>query len=314
MRKWLLWGMLGVLSVGSLAGCGAQNTEKEEQHGISIVTTLFPQYDFARNIVGDDSQIKLLLTPGMESHSYEPTAADIIAINQADVFIYTGADMEAWAEKVLDSLDSDVTVIDLSQYVVLDLEDEHEEHEEEEEEHVHTYDPHIWTSPKNAILMTEGICEILVELDSENEELYRQNCAEYVTQLEVLSASFEELAKESQGANFVFGGRFAFHYLFRDYGWNYVAAYNGCSTETEPSTKKIAEMVDYINENDINVVYYEELTEPTVAKSISEATGTEMLLLHSCHNVTQEELQEGVSYISLMEQNLENLRAGLSKQ
>lgn len=297
--------MAGTLMTFTFAGCGSEKEYKQEQEeGISIVTTLFPQYDFAREIMGDDSQIKLLLTPGTESHSYEPTAADIIAINKADVFIYTGPEMEVWAATVLDSLDSDVTVIDLSQYVTL----EKEEHEHEEEEH--DYDPHIWTSPKNAILMTQAICDTLVELDEANKEVYESNCASYIERLEELEAKFADFAEDTAGETFIFGGRFAFQYLFEEYGWNHMAAYTGCSTETEPSTKKITQIVDYINENDINVVYYEELTEPTVAKSISESTETDMLLLHSCHNVTQEELEAGVSYISLMEQNLEHLKAG----
>lgn len=313
-NKFIYLGALGCAAAFLFGGCAKQEQQKEAD-GISIVTTLFPQYDFAREIVGDSDQITLLLTPGMESHSYEPTPADIIAINKADLFLYTGEDMEPWVEQVLDSLDEDVKVVDLSEYVTLDKEEEHgeEEHEHEEEGHTHTYDPHIWTSPKNAIAMTQAICDAIVSLDEENVARYEENCRNYKEELEELDASFAELASQDcVHDTLVFGGRFAFHYLFRDYGWNEIAAYEGCSTETEPSTKKIAEIIDYINENDINVVYYEELTEPTVAKSISEATGAKMLLLHSCHNVTQEELDEGVSYLSLMQQNLKNIEEGLS--
>lgn len=304
-------GMMGLL----LGGCAKQE-QSEGEGGLSIVTTLFPQYDFAKEIVGDVGQVTLLLTPGMESHSYEPTPADIIAINKADLFIYTGADMEPWVEQVLDSLDKDVMVIDLSEYVTLDREEEsdEDEHDTEEHSHTHTYDPHIWTSPENAILMVTAIRDAINLLDEENVKIYSRNCTNYVMELNELDKSFRELSEEDNVHNtLVFGGRFAFHYLFRDFGWDYISAYDGCSTETEPSTKKIAQIIDYINENDINVVYYEELTEPTVAKSISEATGAQMLLLHSCHNVTQEELDEGVSYITLMQQNLENIRKGLSE-
>ncbi len=284
---------------------------KSDNKNLSVVTTLFPQYDFAKEVAGDTANVTLLLTPGMESHSYEPTPADVIAINGADLFIYTGAEMEPWVPELLNSLDSHVTVLDISKNIPLDQESHDNEDHHTGDGHIHNYDPHIWTSPKNAKIMVSTIETALSKINPQQQDYYEENATCYQSTLSSLDSDLEEVVKQSDKHTLVFGGRFAFHYLTRDYGLSYLSPYDSCSSETEPSVKTITSIIDYIKENNVPVIFYEELTTPTVAKVISEDTGAQMLLLHSCHNVTKQELENHVTYESLMRQNIENIRKGL---
>lgn len=309
-----------------ITGCSPAKTEQSisdstitEDGKISIVTTLFPQYDFARQIAGDKANVVMLLPAGVESHSYEPTPEDIIRINSSDLFIYTGQYMEPWAQRIIDGISNKaVVVLDASENITLDKVEEHEhehaaeqENDSEHEEHVHEFDPHIWTDPNNAIIMVDNIVSSLCKVDSANEEYYKKNAADYIAKLGELDKEFKEIVKNGSRKEIIFGGRFAFYYFTKQYGLDYEAAYDSCSTETEPSIKVVAELIDEIKEEKFPVIYYEELTTPKVAKSISDETGAKMLLLHSCHNVSKDEFQNGVTYLSLMEQNAENLKEGL---
>ncbi|WP_455714792.1 metal ABC transporter substrate-binding protein [Anaerosporobacter sp.] len=317
------------ITVLLLVGCSKANTtdSKETQSDstskIKVVTTLFPQYDFANQIGKDAVEVKMLLKPGVESHTYEPAPSDIIEINKADIFLYTGDEMEPWVAKILDSLDSDVMIVDLSKNITLDKvedhdhehEDEehlHEEEEEHDEDHVHSYDPHIWTNPLNAKVMVEDITEALSEVDESNKENFENNAKEYMDSLDKLDQDIREVVKQAKRKEVVFGGRFAFHNFFEEYGLDYVSAYDSCSAETEPSAKVIATIIDKVNEDEIPVVFYEELANPKVAESIASATGAKTLLLHSCHNVSTDDYKNGSTYLSLMYQNLENLKEALN--
>ena len=301
-------------------GCKNEKSAPESER-LSIVATMFPQYDFCREICAGTADITLLLPPGVESHSYDPTPADILKIVNCDVFIYTGPEMETWAQSILAGVGSDVTVIDLSQCVELiadchddDCEDEHDEdhdHEHEHHGHHHTYDPHIWTSPKNAESMTRRITETLCVLSPENSNLYLENCESYCGKLDGLDSEFMNISENAVSRTIVFGGKFSFGYFTEQYGFDWTAAYDSCSHESEPSVGKVAELIDYVRENNVSAVYYEELTNPTVARTIAREGGAEIRLLHSCHNVSKDELDSGVTYLSIMENNVKNLREGL---
>lgn len=324
-----------------LSGCSESSQEEttSDSDKIQIVTTLFPQYDFARQIAGDKADVALLLPPGMESHSYEPTPADIIKINKADLFIYTGESMEQWAHKIIESVDNDqVYVLDVSKEISLltpNSDDDHDHETEadhdhdheteadhdhdhdsdiegdehsEEDGHYHAYDPHIWTSPVNAKIMVNNILEALCEVDPENADYYKANAEAYQLQLDELNAEFEEVVANAKRDTIYHSGRFAMQYLVKQYGINYVSA----PFEAEPSAALVAQMISEIKANQIPVIYYEELITPKIAQMISEETGAEMLLLHSCHNVSKEDFNNGVTYVSLMQQNVENLRVGLN--
>ena len=311
-----------------LVGCDTDSKMGSVSDKLQIVTTLFPQYDFARVIGGDKVDVTLLLPAGMESHSYEPTPADIIKINKADLFIYTGESMEQWAHSIIESVDSnEVYVLDVSKNVPLlapnstvednhDHEGENHDHDAEVEVghdhsegdgHNHTYDPHIWTSPKNAMIMVNNILEALCEVDPENADYYKDNANAYLAELEELDHELEDVVTNAKRDTIYHGGRFAMQYLTNQYGIHYVSA----PFEAEPSAALVAQMIKEIKEQNIPVIYYEELVDPKISQMISDETGAKMLLLHSCHNVSKEDFNNGVTYLSLMKQNVENLKVGL---
>lgn len=298
-----------------MTSCASDSSGFSDDSGkIKISATLFPQYDFARQIAGDKAEITLILPSGMDSHSYEPTPSDIININKSDLFIYTGEYLESWANDIVGDIDTDKThVLDVSSGIQLVKEDDEHHHDDEDEEgHHHEYDPHIWTSPVIAMQMADNIAEALCETDSVNSDYYKQNAENYKKQLQELDSEFREIVADGKRNTIYFGGKFALYYFTQEYGLDYVSAFDSCSGETEPSAKVMSEMISSIKENNIPVIYYEEIAEPTVANMIADETGAKPLLFHSCHNVTPEDFRNGVTYIDLMKQNAVNLREGLS--
>ena len=313
-----------------LTGCAAAKEEPAVQNiksdKIQIVATLFPQYDFARQIAGDKADVTLLLPPGVESHSYEPTPSDIIKINKSDLFLYTGKNMEVWSQKIIDGVKdagSRSIVLDVTEGINLsktaDIEAElksrgaiMDEEAESENEHAHFYDPHVWTDPLLAKIMVASIKDALCSIDPDNAEYYQKNAADYSSRLDQLDAEFKGIVSSGKRNEIIFGSRFALYYFAKQYGLNYEAAFDSCSSETEPSAKTVAGLIEKIREDKIPVIYYAEIEEPKIAKSISDETGAKMLLFHSCHNITKKELEEGATYLSLMEQNARNLKEGLN--
>lgn len=301
-----------------LAGCSTPNsnpTQNPDSAKISIVTTLFPHYDFARQVAGEKADITLLLPPGTESHAYEPSPADIITINQSDLFIYTGENMEVWADSIIKGVWNDsVTILDVSQGVQLKgPEDNHEGHghAEDEDVHIHEFDPHIWTSPVIAKAMVQSIADSLSAIDPDNADYYSGNAEAYLKELNKLDGTFRQVIAEGARDEIFFGGRFALLYFVEEYGLSYEAAFDSCSAETEPSAAVIAHMIDEINENNVKYLFHEELTDPRVARSIASETGSELLLFHSVHNLSKDEFESGETYLSLMYMNAENLAKGL---
>ena len=298
----------------SISACG--RLEKRNPDKLFIVTTLFPQYDFARHIAGDKAEVKLLLSPGLEAHSYDPTPADIVDINESDLFIYTGDEMEAWVADIIKSLENEVNVLDVSSGIDLVKEDAEEEaynHEaHNHKEHEHIYDPHIWTSPINAMIMVEDILDELIRIDSDNEDYYRENADKYLKELEQLDKDIREVVENAQIKTIFFADKFAMYYFVNEYGLDYISAYDSCSAETEPSARLVADIIDEVRECNANTIFYAELSNHKAADTISEETGRKALLLHSCHNVSKKEFKSGVTYLSLMRQNLENLKVGLN--
>lgn len=315
LKRIIYIAMLTAVMLG-LTSCSGNEKEKDTDK-LAIVTTLFPDYDFARQIAGDKADVTLLLDPGVEAHDYDPSPADIIAINESDLFIYTGDNMEQWAKSIIDSLDKDsVTVVDASEGITLvkSTEEIHDDNAGEADEHSHEYDPHIWTSPKNAITMVNTILEAIVKKDPKNEDYYRKNADNYIGELRELDAEFKEIVEKAEYKTIYFGGRFALIYFAQDYGLGYMAAFDSCSSETEPSAKLVTNIIDAMKKSGSSVVYYEELTDPKAAEAIADETGGTTLLLHSCHNVSAEDFKNGATYVSLMKQNAENLKIGLGEK
>lgn len=327
--------LISVLLICSLflSGCGKTNAvpEKAESDSdkLTVIATLFPQYDFAREIAGDKADITLLLPPGMESHSFEPTPGDIIGIQNADIFLYTGDEMEPWVSGIVENIEESPIVTDLSQGIALckdehDHEHEHEheeeEHEEEGEEtvqtlshegHSHEYDPHIWTSPVNTMHMVKSIEQSFIKADPANEDYYHQNAQAYLEKLEALHEKFQTIVAQGNQDTIYVGSRFSLLYFMEEYGLHYVAAYDSCEEEADPSIKRVVSMIDEMKEHNVKAIYYEELIEPYIAETIGEAAQAEPLLFHSCHNLSKDELEAGETYLSLMEQNAINLEKGL---
>lgn len=292
------------ISLFFLTGCSPAPTESEN---LKVVATLFPQYDFARTIGGDKVDVSLLLKPGTDSHSYEPTGADIIEISNSDIFIYTGKSMEAWAQTILDSVsNSDLNVLDVSDGIEIATVNS------SEHEHAHNvYDPHIWTDPQNAKIICKNILDSFIKADPENTDYYTQNAEKLFSELDLLDKDFELFFSEGENKKMIFGGKFALYYFAKRYNVEYEAAYDSCGTQSEPSPGKIAHLIDEIKSKNLKAVFYAELTAPTVAETIAKETGAKPLLFHSCHNVSNEDFKNGETYISLMRKNLENLKQGM---
>jgi len=300
---------LFIISALLTAGCSAESVSSTGLDGggkIVIVSTIFPPFDFARNIAGDRAEISLLLPPSSDSHSYEPSPRDIIKIREADIFLYIGGASDEWTESVF-SGDDNVIAVRLIDSVSL-LEDDHFHGIR----YFSKYDEHIWTSPRNAVLMTLAITDALCSADPENAEFYRSNAADYIARLEALDDTFQEITSSASRNTVVIADRFAFRYLTEEYGLEYFAAFPGCAEQTEPSAQTLAFLIEKIREEEIPAVFYGELSDMRTANSISRETGAEPLLLHSCHTLSRELFDAGLGYIELMEANAEALRKALN--
>lgn len=311
MKK--LFGILLMLVLILCAsGCGTEPAEP--QSGLDIVTTVFPAYDFARQIAGERAQVTLLLPPGAEAHSFEPTAKDMARIQSAGLFFRNGGESEAWAEKLLDSGDS---IRSLAMLECVDaLEEELSEgmqssHEEREEEEGPEYDEHVWTSPKNAVRICEALCDELCAIDPEGESFYRENLRTYSAKLQALDAAFRQVVNEGRFHTVIFADRFPVRYFVEEYGLTYFAAFPGCAEDTEPSARTVAFLIDRVREEGLPSVFYIEFSNEKMADMICEDTGCVKLLFHSCHNVSADELRSGVGYLDLMQKNLEALKEAL---
>lgn len=311
--------LAGMMLLGGLSGCSAP---AEQEEGLSVVATIFPQYDFARQVMGGDDNLTMLLRPGQEVHSYEPTPQDIIAIQNCDLFIYVGGESDAWIEDVLDGMDtSNMVILSLMDVVdpleedtenVLENPEEHDHQEDGTHLHEEEYDEHVWTSPKNAMLITQAICDALCEIDPDNAGQYQANTADYLTQLEALDAAFREVIGDAQRDTLFFGDRFPLLYFVREYGLNYYAAFPGCASETEPSAATVARLIDLVREEEAPVVYQIELSNGNIARSIADSSGARVETFYTCHNITADDFNAGETYLSLMQRNVESLKEALN--
>lgn len=353
VRDFLLAGslILGMM----LTGCGMSGQQTEQNGGkeqnkvenekISVVATIFPQYDFVRQIAGENVELKMLLKPGEETHSYEPTPQDIIAIQNSDLFIYVGGENDAWVEDILESMpdngrktlklvdcvdtveeehvegmkeerghDHDEDDAEHEEHEVEHEEDDadHEEHGQEETHSVHEIDEHVWTSPLNAVKIVEQIKEELCEIDSENASDYEENAEAYVAQLKELDQEFQDVVDHSKRKMMIFGDRFPFRYFAEAYGLDYYAAFSGCASDTEPSAATMAFLINKVQDENIKTVLKMELSNENIAKAIAEATNADVKEFYSCHNLTAEQFADGETYLSLMEKNVETLREVLN--
>jgi zinc transport system substrate-binding protein len=301
------------------AGANRKDISKTDGK-ISVTTSIFAPYDFVRRIAGDRVNLTMLLPPGTESHSFEPAPRDIITIQNSDIFIYIGGETDRWAGRILASMNTDKmkilsmmdTVEVVEEELVEGLEDDEDEHGHDEHEHDEAAsDEHVWTSPKNAILIVRAITELLCAADTANAGYFRQNAAAYTAELAELDAGFEKIMSGAKRKTIVFGDRFPFRYFVDAYGLEYFAAFPGCSTETEPSAATVAFLINKIKAEKIPVVFYIELSNEKMADTIYAETGAKKLPLHACHNVTKRDFDSGLGYLDFMRRNAENLKEAL---
>ena len=292
-----------------------ENDENKEDK-LKIVTTIFPQYDFARQIGKEKISLKMLVTPGGESHSYEPTPQDIIAVRDCDIFICTGGESDIWSKVILNSIDAPnlkiIKMMECVDAVEEEISDGMTEKLPIEEEEETEYDEHVWTSPQNAKKISEAIVKAMILADKKNEDFFQSNYDEYSKKLDKLDKDYRNAVSKAENKTVIFGDRFPFRYLFDEYGLNYYAAFPGCSTDSDVSAKTMMFLIDKVKENKLSAVFYIEFSARKIADTISSETGADPLLFHSCHTVSGKDFENGITYIDLMKNNLENLKRGLN--
>ncbi|WP_321329734.1 metal ABC transporter solute-binding protein, Zn/Mn family [uncultured Ilyobacter sp.] len=270
---------------------------------IKVIATIFPNYDFARNIGKEKAKVTLLLPPGVEAHSYEPTPRDMVRITTSDILLYTGEDMEPWVHRLGGNLPSSVTVSDISQGIEKIKDDDHD----------HT-DPHIWTDPILAMQMVDNVAAAFAEADPKNSEFYIENAKIYKNKLFKLHQKIERELSDIDKRSLVFSGHMVFGYFAKRYNLTFLTPYRSFSPDAEPTPKRMAELITTIKKRGDSYIYFEELIDPKSAKLIASETQTKILLLHGAHNLSKEEFKSGKGYIDIMEDNLKNLKRGLKNE
>lgn len=299
-----------------VAGCTRH--EQKQSAKLQVITSLFPLYDFARTIAGDKGEVSLLLPPGMEPHSFEPKPDDIMRIGKAGLFIYTNRYMEPWAETILKGIDRQkLRVVDAGQGVIYLKAGADEEHEHaghvghDVEGHAGGMDPHIWLDFGNAKIIVANILAGFVAADPANASYYRANAAGLVAKLEELDQRYQRGLASCATKVFLHGGHYTFGYLAHHYGLEYHSL-SGVSSESEPSASRMAAMARQIKQSGVRYLFAEELLSPRLTETLAEETGVGVLKLHGAHNLGRDDFQRGVTFIGLMEENLNNLQKGLA--
>ena len=335
-----LWAIFGLVLVVGLLAFLVLNREKFEQKKYSVVSTSFPGYDFARAVTKNTNiSTKMLVKPGAETHTYEPTPQDIIDIKNADMFIYVGGDSDTWVEKILKDVDTKKThvvkLVDLVSTVEEEIvegmedEDEHDhdhdhdhdhkhdhdhDHHHDHESHAHKHDheeeeegleidEHVWTSPKNAMEIVKKIAKVASEIDAAEKNKIDDNAEKYVAEIAQVDKDLHQ-AIDGKISEIVVADRFPFRYFADEFGLKYAAAFSGCSEQTEASAKTISFLINKVKQDKVKKIYKIELSNGKIAETVSKDTGAEVLELHSAHNVTADDFSKGVTYVDLMKRNL----------
>ena len=321
--------------VGALAGCGKQN-DTNQTDKLSIVTTIFPEYDWVREILGekaDNAEITMLLDNGVDLHSYQPTADDIVKISDCDLFIYVGGESDEWVEDALrNAANRNMKVINLlevlgdsvkTEEIVEGMQEEEHEHEDveehehedaEEHEHEEEADEHVWLSLKNAKMLVRVISKALQELDPDSKDIYAANADAYVKKLSALDAEYQAAVDAASNKTILFGDRFPFRYLVDDYGLRYYAAFVGCSAETEAGFETISFLAKRVDEWKLPCVLTIEGAQHKIAETVvrnTTAKNQKVLTMDSMQSTTTQDVKNGTTYLSVMEKNLSVLKEAL---
>ena len=309
--------LIAVLAVSTALAVplsGSVTVYKKEK--ASVVATTFAPYDFSRQIAGEDAEVSMLLAPGEESHTFEPTATDIMKIEECDVFVYGGGESDEWVKSMLSSVDtgkiSVVRMMDVTENLREEMLEgmEDEEHEHDDEDRDEEYDEHVWTSPKNAERIVFAINKALCERDPEHKNGYEERTRQYLEKLSALDEEFEAFSKKAAGRHFVVGDRFPFKYLADEYSLEFYAAFPGCSAQSDANPTTIAFLSEKVRNEKIPVIYKVDLSTGSVARSIADSTGARVETLWSCHVISADDFKNGETYLSLMQRNLSALERG----
>lgn len=321
MRK--LFFLSVFLCIPILAGCASAGNGADSDE-IKIVCTVFPEYEWTREIIGETenkSSITLLADNGTDFHSYQPSTEDIVTISTCDVLIYVGGESDKWIEDALkNSVNPDMQIVRLADILDDELLDEPEtlekEHEHEHDEELSVFDEHVWLSLKNAEKFCSVIAETLSDVDSENAAVYRTNAEEYTAKLSTLDSEFKEKLRFAKRNTVIFGDRFPFIYMMEDYGIDYYAAFPGCSSETDASFNTVLSLAKKTDEKGIFSILTIEGSDCNIADAIISNTVTEsekyILTLDSMQTVSRDEIEGGKTYLSVMEKNLDILMEALN--
>ena len=301
----------------------AESSSSESDNKLKIVATIFPEYDWTREILGDhlkDVDLTLLLDNGTDLHSFQPAVKDIMKVSSCDLLIYVGGESDQWIEDALKSAaNPDMKTINLMETLkdfikeeetVEGMQEKHHSHEEDEKE----YDEHVWTSLRNASAAAEVIADTLAELDPENSDIYKENLRSYQGELSSLDNEYQKTVDQSTHKTLLFADRFPFRYLVDDYGLSYYAAFSGCSAESEASFKTITFLAEKVDELGLKEVFTIEKSDDRIAQTVIENTrdkDQKVAVLNSMQSITSEEIADGTTYLSIMEDNLKVLKAAL---
>lgn len=312
MKKIISILMCIVLCMAVMCSCSSDETTHD---GIKIVCTAFPQYDYVKNILGTTEGLSLLLDNGADLHSYEPTATDIIEIASSDLFIYIGGVSDSWVEGAIKSANSE----SLKTVVLMDMVETYEvdyvagmEKEEHHHESEHEKDEHIWLSLRNSAEITRNLCEMICEIDEANAEEYRANAEKYIDSLNRLDGEYKSVIDGAKRNALLFADRFPFRYLIEDYNLEYYAAFSGCSSESEASFQTMAFLIDKTNTLSLPAVIIMENSDGSIAEMICRETGVKTLTLDSCQSVSSSDIDNGTTYLGIMQNNLEILKEALN--
>ena len=323
MKKRILALLLAAAVALPLCACAPAGEEAEDGR-LQVVCSLFPYYDFVREIGGAYVSPRLLVAAGREAHSFEPTPMDVIRVSRADVFVYNGGEGEQWVDEILSSAGENIpAVLRMMDYADMLTEEPlagHDDHDHADHDHEHDddhdsddieYDEHIWTSPVQAMKLCRAICDALCAADPAHAAVYRSNLENYLGQLAELDVAFRQVCSEKKRSLLVFGDRFPLLYFCREYGLDYRAAFHGCSSDTEPSLYTLKFLIDKVAQEKIPVVYALELSSQKVAQAIAETTGARVMTFYSCQTVSAGDFAAGAGYVSLMRRNVDALREGI---
>lgn len=301
-----------ILSVFVIVAAGCSKPTETRHDKLSVIATIFPLYDFARAVGGERAKVSLLLPPGVEPHHFEPRPEDMVALHKADIFIYTNKWMEPWAESLLKGVDrSKLTVVDAGTGITFLKASEHEAEHEGEHDHDHGgVDPHIWLDLQNAQTMVDTVAAAFAERDPSGAAYYRKNADAYKARLAALDQRYKTELADCRVRTILHGGHYAFGYLAKRYGLTYLAAFP-LSADAEPGPRQLTELAKLIKEKHLHYVYSEELLSPRVAETLAKETGAGLLQLNGAHTVSRDDLEKGVTFISIMEKNLDALKKGL---